>query len=593
MGPAKGESVIAKSEAQDGKALFLLSFRQRDELVEQVERAGWSPVAAQSPDRAETRFLQSGARIALVDARGAAEDGIETVRHLADAAQANGAALLVLLSKTDIERIEAFFEAGATHFLASPFGESELVQALRFAERHADRVERRFRKRTAADAADLTVATGPLPDTDPLTGVAGAGEALGWIEEKLDAGEQAGRVAVLLVGLHRFDRINSAFGPSAGDAVLEAMARRIDKIVADTPSEESIVGRLAGAEFVVGLAPDISRETAQLLARQLGTAIDQPFAFGDTIIGTKMRCGVVLAETGKADAVTAIRQASLALAEAREPGAGSIRFFGGSQSENAARENRLEIDLRRALASDEIEILFQPQVAIASGEIVGTEALARWKHPEFGELGAAALFAAAERSDYLVELSAHIHRRALSEAAHWPEPLATLSVSLNVTAADMRAGDFAQRFCDMVEESNVAADRITLEVTESSLIEDLEGASEEFATLREKGFRVAVDDFGTGYSSLAYLNSLPLDAIKIDRRLSQGVAGSERERVVLRGAIEMAKSLNLSIVAEGVETEEQRARLGELGCDLYQGFLCAPPLSSEALAARIVQSASE
>ena len=198
-----------------------------------------------------------------------------------------------------------------------------------------------------------------------------------------------------------------------------------------------------------------------------------------------------------------------------------------------ARGDRLEVDLRRALDQDEIEIRFQPQVSVTSGEIVGAEALARWNHPQYGELGAMTLFGVAEGSDYLVQLSDHVQRKAIGAAAAWPARSPGLRLSVNITAADMLRPGFAASFLALVASSGFDPARLTVEVTESGLIEDLAGAAALLAELRGGGLRVAIDDFGTGYSSLAYLKALPLDYLKIDKRLCQDIAGSTRDRIVV------------------------------------------------------------
>jgi EAL domain-containing protein (putative c-di-GMP-specific phosphodiesterase class I) len=193
----------------------------------------------------------------------------------------------------------------------------------------------------------------------------------------------------------------------------------------------------------------------------------------------------------------------------------------------------------------------------------------------------------AEGSDYLAQLSDHVQRKAIREAAAWPASLGHLRLSVNITAADIARPGFAAQFLAMVEDSGFAAERLTVEVTESGLIEDLSSAAGLLAELRGGGLRVAIDDFGTGYSSLAYLKALPLDYLKIDRRLVQDIGGSTRDRIVVRSVIDMARSLGLGVIAEGVETEEQLSLLAKEGCTLYQGFLCAPPMDLESLVALV------
>jgi EAL domain-containing protein (putative c-di-GMP-specific phosphodiesterase class I) len=303
---------------------------------------------------------------------------------------------------------------------------------------------------------------------------------------------------------------------------------------------------------------------------------------GDHVVTLGSRVGVVASEPGD-DSASLLRRASGALAEAKSSDAGPIRVLDAGAAIGSALDDRLEVDLRRALDQDEIEILFQPQVAIASRRIVGVEALARWRHPDLGELGAITLFGVAERSDYLVQLSDHVQRKAIAAAAAWPDALSALRLSVNITSADIVRPRFADQFVAMVRESAFPPGRLTVEVTEGGLIDDLGTAANLLARLREGGLRVAIDDFGTGYSSLAYLKALPLDYLKIDKRLVEDIGGSPRDQVVIRSVIDMARSLGLEVIAEGVETEEQLSLLAREGCTLYQGFLCSPPVDEETL----------
>ncbi len=654
--------------------LFILSFRHRDELTRLAENAGWEPIAARRADNAEARFLTSGAQVALVDARGALEDGREAVRAVSDAVEANEGALLVLLSRTDSAALETMHVFGATHFLVSPFTEYQLIQAIRFAQRHSERLggvsHRRadpggegiswrwragsptvelsaglarrtglgndggnrislieaFRRlgpegrRAARGAVSRVLATGEAtafahPDLDmegariahhvrspadgeivgraepigartsggrgrdPLTGLGDNRSARAWLTERLR--EEKASVVIVLLSVSRYDAINAAFGRAVGDAVLQAAARRIER-QAEPDGSRVMVARVAGAEFAILLAAPATAEDGRFLAGELIEAIGRPFMSGDHVITLGSRAGVAMSQPGE-DAADLLRRASLALAEARSPEGPPVRLLSATDDSDTKRGERLEVDLRRALDRNEIEIRFQPQVSVISGTIEGVEALARWNHPEFGELGASTLFGAAERSDYLGQISEHVQRHAIREAADWPESLNLLRLSLNITATDIVRPAFASTFALWVQECGFSPERLTVEVTESGLIEDLAGAASLLAELRGSGFRVAIDDFGTGYSSLAYLKALPLDYLKIDKRLSQDIAGSARDRIVVRSVIDLARSLGLDVIAEGVETEEQLALLAQEGCTLYQGYLCSAPLDSAGL----------
>ncbi|ARS28856.1 diguanylate cyclase [Sphingomonas sp. KC8] len=524
--------------------------------------------------------------MAVVDARGALEEGLAAARLLAEPVEANAGALLVLLSRGDVAALDAVHTAGATHYLASPFGEAEFAQMLRFADRHADRLAGgRGPGRVTAPGGEGGARGGGRErrGRDPLTGLADGATLRRWIERQLGPRNAEGAGVLMLLAVTRFEAINGAFGVSAGDQVLQAVARRIERQLDPGMARRGCVARVAGAEFAIALAPPATVDDARRLAGELADAIARPFAAEQHVVTLACRIGVAQAD-GADDGPALMRRASLALAEAKMGDPGLVGTLDAGGVAQAAHDNRLEVDLRAALDRDEIGILFQPQVSVTTGEIVGVEALARWRHPELGELGAATLFAVAERSDYLVQLSAHVQGKAIRMAASWEGDLASLRIAVNVTAADIARPGFAARFLALVDRSGLSPARLTVEVTEGGLIEDLAQAADFLGELRAAGLRVAIDDFGTGYSSLAYLKALPLDYLKIDQKLAQDIGGSARDRVVVRGVIEMAKSLGLTVIAEGVETETQLALLAAEGCDIYQGFLCAQPLEEDALA---------
>lgn len=674
-------SDVQQPSLEMGRApLFLLSFRHRDELIEEVERAGWQAIAARRAESAERRFISSGAAIAVVDARGAFAEGLAAIHALAEPVEANGGALMVLLARADAARLRQVYGAGATHYLVAPFGKREFEQALRFAARHAARVgggenlhdhrmvllgsdqswwrwragsrevelspalAARLPQETGSPAALLrlldrsgrqaalksirrvretgraTAFAHDLPDSperriaqhlyvenggnaivgrvedldergiaedpgsrDALTGLPDRRAAMRWMNAAMEICGDAGECVLLLLAITRFDTINATHGRATGDALLRAVARRIERLVSGFASRRHIVARLAGAEFAVGLLGAAEDGEARLIAEQLVEAVSRPFVSGNTVVNFGCRIGGTRIEADEHDAALVMRRASAALAEAKAADGAVPHLLDASGHAATEVASRLEIDLRAALEKDEIEILFQPQLSITTGAIVGVEALARWRHPTLGELGAVPLFAAAERSDYLVQLSTHVQRKALSIASEYANTFRWLRLAINVTAADIAQPGFAEQFLMLVDSSGFDRKRVTVEVTEGGLIEDLAGASELLSKLRQGGLQIAIDDFGTGYSSLAYLKALPLDYLKIDKQLAQDIGGTARDRVVVTGVIEMARTLGLSVVAEGVENERQLSLLAEAGCNLYQGFIFSPPVSAEAL----------
>ncbi|KRB82297.1 hypothetical protein ASE00_09435 [Sphingomonas sp. Root710] len=427
---------------------------------------------------------------------------------------------------------------------------------------------------------------------DMLTGLPSADRIRAWVEERLaDETADEPRCALLMLGVMRFGLVNAAFGRATGDAVLQGVARRIERVIARIGVGNAMIARTAGSEFAIALGPPVSADSAELIANRLVESVAWPFVSGESLIPLSCRVGIAAVDPdGRRDAGTLFQRAAAALAAAKHGDAGMVRALDADSEAEAHRRNQLEIDLRRALDDDQIDILFQPQVDIASGVIMGVEALARWRHPLLGELGAVPLFATAARSDFVVQLSSHIQSRALRLAAAWPERMGKLRVSVNVTSADIARPNFVEDFLGRIDEAGFPRDRLTVEVTESGLIADLAGAAELLDQLRRAGLRVAIDDFGTGYSSLAYLKALPLDYLKIDKTLAEDITGSTRDRIVVRAVIDMARSLGLAVITEGVETKAQLSLLAREGCNFYQGYLCSPPVDSATLEAMLIEN---
>ncbi len=535
--------------------LLAMSSVNRNALVTALSRSGWKVVGARGFDKPLDRLRETSAAGVIVDLR---DDGISALAAIRELA--GRALVLAIVPGRDIKWITAAVDAGATHYLTSPFPQVELAQAARLI------VGGVIPGRAASNAEGGLILEGT--------------KATGEIERRL----KAGRVSALLIAATRFEAVNAAYGREVGDELLGAVAQRIASAVREVDPTATIA-RVSGAEFAV-LVPQGRGES---LAAEICNRIDRPFMIGGQIVAIGCRIGVVESAVGE-ESAGLLRRASLALAGARVSEVSAVRAIGADDDGEALYDAGLESDLRRALDDNEIDLLFQPQVELSSGRMIGVEALARWHHPHQGDLGASTLFAVASRSDYLLTLSQHVQHRALAMAAAWPAALSSLRLSINLTANDIAISDFAHAFLAKVDESGFPRSRLTVEITESGLIDNLERAADVFATLRAGGVRVAIDDFGTGYSSLAWLKALPLDYLKIDKGLAQDITGSTRDRVVVRGVIDMARSLGLAVVAEGVETEEQLALLAAEGCNYWQGFLFAEAMGVDGLLALLTEA---
>ncbi len=534
-------------DAAEGRPVFL-AFGDTDRRRAELESIGWTAIDHGGLDAAAA-FLDGPVQIALADLDGL--DGLPAGWRALSRTVASRGGALVATGAAPLLR-EAM-RVGATHALVDPSG-GTLALTLASAAVHVARLE--------ASDRDLP---------GEASGWAGPGGALARVDAVLADDHD---MPVLLVALERFDVVNAAWGRAVGDQVLGSVARRIARAAADALGVPAMVLRVAGSEFLV--VPDrMARRAADvgsLVADRIATRLSDPFVAAGATVRVGHRIALTDPVTGESGAALIDRlreQVQAARADA-PPG-------------DDDGPDALAVDLHHAMERGEVELLFQPQVALSGARIVGVEALARWAHPRLGTLGAEPLLAAAARGGLSGALSAHIQTLALRQAAAWTGPLARLRLAINVTAQDIAAPGFADRVLARVTASGFPADRLTVEVTETGLILDLDAAAAALAGLRAAGCRVALDDFGTGYSSLAYLKALPIDYLKIDKAITRDVTGSARDRAVLDGVVGIARALGLGTIVEGVETIEQRDRLAQLGCDLYQGFLCAEPIGIAAL----------
>ncbi|MGR6327626.1 EAL domain-containing protein [Sphingomonas sp. XXL09] len=534
--------------------LMIVSPRDHDALAAVAAEDGWLVAAPAAAD--VQAALAERVRVVLVDGRGGADAGLAASKALGGYIAATGGALVVLLDRPDADALDAHFAAGATHFLAPPSDGESLRQTLRFAQRHVRRA-------------------GGRDDGDRRQPEARLAEAEHWIDAHLVAGRHVG---VLRIALSRLDILNAARGRAAGDSLIAAARAQVQAIVADLLDTSGLVVAPSGSELVVAAAANPA--TLDVLAARLDAALARPFAVGggEAVLGSRWG----MAESGAGDdAPRLLHRAGEALAAAKSGDSGMVRIAG---PQGAMPLDALAVDLHHAIERGEIDILFQPQAPIDGGPIIGVEALARWRHGRLGSLGADALFAAAERADLGLALSDHIQGLVLRRIAGWTGTLAALRVSLNLTAADLARPGFAASFLAQAAATGVAPDRLTVEITETGAVRDLDAAAGVLRAIRAAGTRVALDDFGTGYSSLAYLAALPLDYLKLDKALAVGGAGQPSDdRGVVRAVMALARSLDLPVIAEGVETEAQRALLAAEGCAYVQGFLLAPPLDEAAL----------
>ncbi len=385
----------------------------------------------------------------------------------------------------------------------------------------------------------------------------------------LDSATTSGEsFAVLCANLDRFKAVNDVFGHETGDKLLREVARRLE-----TACQSAFLARLGGDEFVVLTPTGLQPDTAEALAERLSAALDCDIDIDGHSMRVGITIGVAIFPQDGADAATLVANADAALFRAKAEARGSIRFFELAMDKTLREKRALQQDLRSAIAQNEIELHYQPQAHI-DGEITGFEALVRWHHPSRGLISPATFIPLAEESGMIVALGEWILRSACREAASWPRPL---DVSINLSPVQFQRGNLPKLLHEILLETGLAPARIELEITEGVLIGDFERALSILRQLKNLGLRIAMDDFGTGYSSLSYLQSFPFDKIKIDRSFVANIGRSQQAAAIIRAVIALGRGLGLPVVAEGVETEEQRRFLAGEHCNEIQGYLIGKP----------------
>ena len=385
----------------------------------------------------------------------------------------------------------------------------------------------------------------------------------------------------MLITLGRIDTVNVAFGETAGDGALVEVAQRIRHFASDElESQPWLAARISGGAFMLVTRGESSRDRWEWLAEALADALANPIANPSGGGNLRLSPRIALMSAGQGDHIDSMldRLSETAVRMRKSPSR-RIGWSSGTIA-NAARSNmQLEGDLLAAIDRQEIEILFQPQYSLVDDRLIGAEALARWHHPIVGRIGAGTLFQIAERADHIAQLSRHIAVRAMEEAMNWPDHL---RLSINITPSDLAVDNFAIEFARIADRIGFPLSRITLEITEQVLLADLDRVSRVLQQLKVLDARIALDDFGAGFCNFRYLKILPIDCLKLDRSMVDGVLEDERDRAVFRAIMGMAKALDLRVLVEGIESEEQRNFVAAEDCEYYQGFLRAQPMAPHA-----------
>jgi diguanylate cyclase (GGDEF)-like protein/PAS domain S-box-containing protein len=409
---------------------------------------------------------------------------------------------------------------------------------------------------------------------DGLTDLPNRAAFLQALTQMIEACEgTAEEFAVLCVDLDGLKEVNDVFGHALGDKLLIEVAQRLQDV-----ARGGVVARLSGDEFgliIDGKQPDVGLA----LARQLGDALAQEFQIDGRAVRAGVTTGISVFPHNGADGASLLANAGAALFRAKQKSRGSISLYQPEMAQQIRDRRVLHQDLAKAIKNGELSLAFQPQGiaghTVTESEIIGFEALARWQHPDRGQVSPAEFIPIAEESGLIVEMGEWILREACREAASWAKPL---QVAVNLSPAQFAHGDVVGLVHSILLETGLAPGRLELEITEGVLIEDFDRGLALLRRLKALGVRISMDDFGSGYSSLSYLQAFPFDKIKIDRAFVINLGRNPQSAAIVRAVIDLGHGLEMSIIAEGVETVEQLAFLAKEGCDGVQGYLLGKPL---------------
>ncbi len=428
-----------------------------------------------------------------------------------------------------------------------------------------------------------------LSSTDPLTGLPNRRVMSGWVEAAAQAsggsGEGRQGFAVMVVDLDHFRQINVSLGHAMGDRVLRHVGERLQGCLRD----DDRLARIGGDQFGVLLTGADAR-AAEATARRMLNVVAQPCALEGATFTLTCSIGIALAPAHGRSADELARHAEAAMRAVKQAGRANVRLHQARAEVDRRSHMMLDHAMRQALVSGRFRLAYQPQVSLADGRIVGAEALLRWRDPELGEVPPARFIPVAEESGFIVAIGDWVLAQAVRQAALWHQRGWQVPVAVNVSALQFHQAQFVERVASVLAVAALPPRLLELELTESILVHDADEALARLHELHRLGARMSIDDFGTGYSSLAYLKRFPIGKLKIDRSFVQGLPGDETDAGIVRAILQMSLALDMRVIAEGVETEQQREFLVREGCAEMQGYLYAPALDPLSFEQRLAQS---
>jgi diguanylate cyclase (GGDEF)-like protein len=437
-------------------------------------------------------------------------------------------------------------------------------------------------------AKEAAVQVERLAFSDPVTGLANRASLSRLLTKQIAWAAASDRgFALLMLGLDRFRNVNDSLGHGVGDELLSLLGERLQAAV----GAHRVVVRLGGDEFAM-LLDELDPAALGATARHLIDTLGAPCRVRGNELRLSASVGVALCPKDGGNEETLMRHADIAMHNAKEDGGGTFKLYAEDLNRHSVERLAFEAALRQAVETEALSVHYQPKVSAHTGLIEGVEALVRWKHPQLGSISPVKFIPIAEETGLIVPLGRWVMRQACEQLVAWQrEGLPAIGMAINLSPAQFRSPTMLADIDAAIADSGVDPTRLEFEITESMLMQDGGRTAAMLRALKARGVRLAVDDFGTGYSSLSQLRNFPVDTLKIDRSFVRGIADDVEDRAIAQAIVQMARTLRLGVVAEGVETDAQQRVLGALGCDLLQGFLFSPGVPAAELEAMLRREA--
>lgn len=501
-------------------------------------------------------------------------DGYEVLSQLRQNAATATIPFIFLSAKSERTDLRQGMELGADDYLTKPFKRAELLGA----------ISARLTKQAAltqpyVDEMKRAAQTlNQLAYRDPLTNLPNRillhhrfQDAIA--QASLTSPQQM--VAILWINLNRFKAINTNMGYTNGDLLLKMVAERLERAF----GQRSTVARLGGDEFSMLLGNLAEKEEAARVAQQVLKVLAEPYDLDGHYAQIQASIGIALYPDHSNSSDRLLNQADTAMRHVKASGSGGYQFYTQEMDVLASERQQMESQLNAALESLEFQLYYQPQVNLITGRVIGAEALIRWHSPQLGMVQPDKFIGIAEDTGLIIPIGEWVLKTACTQAKAWQDASRLpIRISVNLSARQFRQEGLVAKVDQTLKETGLAANLLVLELTETSVMENVETTIQTLKDLKEMGVRISIDDFGTGYSSLNYLKRFPIDTLKIDQSFVREVTTDPNDAAIAKAIIAMAQSLQLKVIAEGVETEEQFNFLRQSGCHAMQGYLFSPPI---------------